>query len=106
MFKDMTEIFNQSILNKKDLIKIEITFRLAYPNDNVWEDSIIIKFKEFIKWFVPDFELSNYIQFFGLSKNQKIQALSNLGRYAHIKESKLKLEYYEEKRNKIKVKQQ
>ncbi|CAD8160571.1 unnamed protein product [Paramecium pentaurelia] len=105
ILKEQIQIFNQSVLNNKELVKIQITYRLAYPYDNVWQDSIVIKFKEFIKWFVPDFELSSYIQYFGLSKNQKIQALSYLGRYAHIKESKIKLEYYEEKRNKNKIKQ-
>ncbi|CAD8079117.1 unnamed protein product [Paramecium sonneborni] len=105
ILKDKIDIFNQSVLNKRDLVKIQITYRLAYPQNYVWEDSVLINFKEFIKWFVPDFEISTYIQCFGLNKNQKIQAFYYLGRYAHIKESKLKLEYYEEKKNKIKVKQ-
>lgn len=55
------------MLNNKDAISIIISFRLVYPFGIFWEDNIKLKFKEFTRWFIPNFELSKYVKNFGLS---------------------------------------
>ncbi|CAD8175185.1 unnamed protein product [Paramecium pentaurelia] len=104
ILKQNIELFNQQVLKIKDLVKIQITFQLIFPFNNVWKDSATLTFKEFIKWFVSDFELSMYVQQFGLSKLQKISVLQYLSQFAHIKDSKLKFEYYEEKKKEFQFK--
>ncbi|CAD8179926.1 unnamed protein product [Paramecium octaurelia] len=104
ILKQNIELFNQQVLKMKDLVKIQITYELIFPFDNVWKDSATITFKEFIKWFVSDFEMSQYVQQFGLSKLQKISVLQYLSQFAHIKDSKLKLEYYEERKKEFQLK--
>ncbi|CAK81057.1 unnamed protein product (macronuclear) [Paramecium tetraurelia] len=104
VLKSNIELFNQQVLKMKDLVKIQIVFELIFPFDNVWKDSATITFKEFIKWFISDFEISQYVQQFGLSKLQKISVLQYLSQFAHIKDSKLKLEYYEERKKEFQLK--
>lgn len=43
-----------------------------------WDYEKSFKFREFMKWFVPDFSLVNYVKNLGLTNQQKINLSNNL----------------------------
>ncbi|KAM3147259.1 hypothetical protein pb186bvf_000510 [Paramecium bursaria] len=102
ILKQVPQHFNWAFINTKKNVVIQIQLSEIKQIKDPWIDQIQIKFKDFITWFVQDFDLQQYVFKMGFNKDQKFEIYNSFNRFIKIVNGKIKLSYFQVNKQKQK----